>query len=275
MTLTQVLLIALITAGAYLARRILGDPQLERPIILGPIVGLIAGDFQTGLIVGGTLELVFIGAATFGGTAPPNVAIGSAIGTAVAISSGNGVEAALVLAVPAAVLGTFCELFAKTVCSFLVHRADDAADGARGPAIFRVIWLGNGIHFFSYFIPTFLALYFGSAAVQTFIDSLSDDVVNAMNSAAAILPAVGFGILLSVLYNKGLFPLFFGGFALAAFTDFTVIGVAIVATALVVAIMRFSRPAAPAPVAAAPVAAEPDAGAGAAPARPMPKTTLS
>lgn len=269
MSLGQALLIALIVGGVYLARRIAGDPQLERPIILGPIVGLIAGDFQTGLVVGGTLELVFIGAATFGGTAPPNVAIGAAVGTAVAISSGNGVEAALVLAVPAAVLGTFCELFAKTVCSFLVHRADRAAEDARGGTILAMIWIGNAIHFLAYAVPTFLALYLGASAVESFIGSLSDDVVNAMNSAAAILPAVGFGILLSVLFNKTLFPIFLAGFAVAAFTDFTVIGVAILATALVVVLLRW-RPAAPAPSASddpkpAPATTE----------RALPKTTLS
>ena len=238
MTLTQALLIALVVGGAYLARRIAGDPQLERPIILGPIVGLIAGDFQTGLIVGGILELVFIGAATFGGTAPPNVAIGSAVGTAFAIASGQGTEAALVLAVPAAVLGTFCELFAKTVCSFLVHKADAAAAEAKGGTILAVLWVGNAIHFLAYAVPTFLALYFGSDAVQVFIDSLSEEFMNAMNTAAAILPAVGFGILLSVLFNKALFPIFFAGFAIAAFTDFTVIGLAVLATALVVVVLR-------------------------------------
>lgn len=241
MTLTQSILIAVIVGLVYLARRIAGDPQLERPIILGPIVGLIAGDFQTGLIVGGTLELVFIGAATFGGTAPPNVAIGSAVGTALAIGSGNGTEAALVLAVPAAVLGTFCELFAKTVCSFLVHRADSAAAEGNGRAILVVIWLGNTIHFISYAIPTFLALYFGSNAVQRFVESLSDQVMDAMNTGAAILPAVGFGILLSVLFNKSLFPVFFVGFVVAAFTSFTVIGVAVLATAVVLVIFRRRR----------------------------------
>lgn len=241
MSLTQALLIALVVAGAYLARRILGDPQLERPIILGPIVGLIAGDMQTGLIVGGTLELVFIGAATFGGTAPPNVAIGSGVGIALAIASGHGVETALVLAVPAAVLGTFCELFAKTVCSFLVHRADAAAERADGRAITQIIWLGNLIHFLAYFVPTLLALRLGANAVSNFVEGLSPDVVNAMNTAAAILPAVGFGILLSVLYNKSLFPVFFAGFAVAVFTDFTVIGVAILATALVLVIFQNIR----------------------------------
>lgn len=269
MSLLQALLIAVIVGGAYLARRIGGDPQLERPIILGPIVGLIAGDVTTGIIVGGALELVFIGAAPIGGTAPPNVAIGSAVGVALAISSGSGTGAALVLAVPAAVLGTFCELFAKTVCSFLVHRADTAAEAANGPSIMVVVWIGNTIHFLAYALPTFLALYFGNNAVEGVVNSLNDNVMNGLNTAAAILPAVGFGILLSVLFNKSLFPLFFAGFAVAAFTSFTVIGVALLATAIVIVVYRRGRGTAPAET-----ATEPAPAPAATTERQLPKTTL-
>lgn len=233
MSFIYALIIAVIVGLAYLARRIGGDPQLERAIVLAPIVGLLLGDFQTGLVVGGTLELIFIGASSFGGTAPPNVAIGSAVGTALAISSGQGVQTALVIAVPAAVIGTFFELFAKGTCSFLVHRADRAARTANTRQIIVTIWIGNAIHFLSYAVPTFLALFFGSAAVKAVVNALSGDISNGLNVAGAILPAVGFGILLSVLYSKGLFPLFFVGFAVAAYTTFSVIGVAIIAVAAV------------------------------------------
>jgi mannose/fructose/N-acetylgalactosamine-specific phosphotransferase system component IIC len=245
----QALLIAVIVGLAYLARRIGGDPGLERPIILGPIVGLILGDMQTGIIVGGSLELVFLGASPIGGSVPPNVAIGAAIGTALAVGSGNGVQTALVTAVPAAIVGTFFELGAKTVCSFLVHRADRAAEEASGRSILAVVWVGNAVHFLAYAIPSFLVLRFGSSALQSLLSGLNEDVQAALNTAAALLPAVGFAILLSVLYNKALFPLFFAGFSLSAYTGISVIGIAILATALVVVIMRrpVSSPATPPP----------------------------
>ena len=245
----QALLIAVVVGLAYLARRIGGDPGLERPIVLGPIVGLILGDLHTGIVVGGSLELVFLGASPIGGSVPPNVAIGAAIGTALAVGSGSGVQTALVTAVPAAIVGTFFELFAKTVCSFLVHRADQAADRGSGRSIMAVVWTGNAVHFLAYAIPSFLVLQFGSSVIQSLLTGLNEHVQAALNTAAALLPAVGFAILLSVLYNKALFPLFFAGFSLSAFTGISVIGIAILATALVVVIMRRSAasPATPAP----------------------------
>lgn len=41
---------------------LLGTSYLQRPIILGPLVGLVLGDLQNGIIMGATLELAMIGA---------------------------------------------------------------------------------------------------------------------------------------------------------------------------------------------------------------------
>ena len=50
--------------------------SLYRPIVMGPIVGAIMGDLQTGLIVGGSYELMMIGAMPVGGAQPLNAVIG-------------------------------------------------------------------------------------------------------------------------------------------------------------------------------------------------------
>ena len=120
MEFTSVLIISLITGLAYLHRRFCGDCQLERPIVLGPVVGLILGDFSTGLFVGGSLELVFMGAQAIGGSVPSNVAIASALGTAGAIVSGTGLDGAMVIAIPVAVVASTFETFAKAASAVFV-----------------------------------------------------------------------------------------------------------------------------------------------------------
>ena len=65
------LILAFIAGFAYFSRRFMGDLYLERAIILGPLTGLIMGDLPTGLLIGGTLELIFMGAADIGGAVPP------------------------------------------------------------------------------------------------------------------------------------------------------------------------------------------------------------
>lgn len=54
----------------------IGTPYLNRPIILGPLVGLILGDLTTGIIIGGTLEVFFLGQMAIGSYIPPDAAVG-------------------------------------------------------------------------------------------------------------------------------------------------------------------------------------------------------
>lgn len=37
-----------------------GLTHIHRPVVLGPVVGLILGDLNTGILTGGTLELVWM-----------------------------------------------------------------------------------------------------------------------------------------------------------------------------------------------------------------------
>ena len=64
-----------------------GLTHFHRPVVLGPLVGLILGDMQTGILVGGTLELIWMGLAPLAGAQPPNVIIGTIVGTTFAITT--------------------------------------------------------------------------------------------------------------------------------------------------------------------------------------------
>ena len=68
--------------------------MIQRPIVMGPLVGLVLGDVNAGLAVGATLELAFMGNVTIGAALPPEITAGGILGTALAIVSGNGTEAA-------------------------------------------------------------------------------------------------------------------------------------------------------------------------------------
>lgn len=78
--------------------------MLDRPIIIGPLVGVILGDPVTGLMVGGSLELVWMGLVGIGTSTPPDVVVGSALATALAIKTGATYETTLALAIPISLL---------------------------------------------------------------------------------------------------------------------------------------------------------------------------
>jgi mannose/fructose/N-acetylgalactosamine-specific phosphotransferase system component IID len=222
------LILAFIAGFSYFSRRFMGDLYLERAIILGPVTGLIMGDLHTGLVIGGTLELIFMGAVDIGGSVPPNLPIGSTLGTAFAISAGLTTDEALLIAIPAALLGSFFELLAKTVSTVFVSGAERFADEGNASGVSAMVHLGNLAHFLAVAIPTFLALQLGSDAVDSLSSAIPDTVQSGIRTAGSVLPALGFGILLSMLAAPNLLPWFFLGFALAAYAQFGVLGTAFV-----------------------------------------------
>jgi PTS system mannose-specific IID component len=174
------------------------------------------------------MELIFMGAADIGGSVPPNLPIGTTLGTAFAISQGLSLEEALVIAVPAALLGSFFELLAKTVSTIFVTGAERYADRGNGAGVAAMVHLGNFAHFLAPFIPTFIGLTLGGQAVAALSAGLPDSLRAGFGVAGNILPALGFGILLSTLATPALLPWFFLGFVLAAYAKFGVLGTALV-----------------------------------------------
>ena len=81
--LVKTLLIALVSFIGFLECGV-GNSMIQRPIVMGPLVGLVLGDVNAGLAVGATLELAFMGNVTIGAALPPEITAGgsSCTGTA-------------------------------------------------------------------------------------------------------------------------------------------------------------------------------------------------
>mgnify|MGYP000364911661 CR=1 FL=1 len=101
--LVQAILVGLVGAFGCLDYQ-LGTLYAFRPIVLCPLVGLVLGDLQTGLAVGASLELLFMGSISIGAYVPPNETVGGVLACAFAIQLGQGTETAIALAMPIAVL---------------------------------------------------------------------------------------------------------------------------------------------------------------------------
>ncbi len=142
----QVILIILIAFLAYM-HCYMGSTMHNRPIIVATLVGLVLGDLQTGIIVGATLELVFMGAFPIGASNPPDFVSGTIISTAYIILSGSEVTAAVVLAVPIATLVLLFDNFMMTVVlTWASHIADKYAEQGdiRGVERVQIIFgIGN------------------------------------------------------------------------------------------------------------------------------------
>lgn len=118
--------------------------SLYQPIVTGAVIGAILGDLQTGLIVGGTYQLMTIGNMPVGGAQPPNAVIGGIMATVFAISSGLDTTAAVGLAVPFALIGQYMVTLLFTVMSPVMSVADKMAEKGDTKGIVRLNYLAMG-----------------------------------------------------------------------------------------------------------------------------------
>jgi len=91
-------LVAMLGNAEYL----FGTSLLSRPLVMGTLTGIVLGDVQTGVTLGATLELAFMGAFSIGASIPPEMISGTVLGTAFTITTGAGPETALTVGLPVA-----------------------------------------------------------------------------------------------------------------------------------------------------------------------------
>ncbi|WP_265591862.1 PTS mannose/fructose/sorbose/N-acetylgalactosamine transporter subunit IIC [Leptogranulimonas caecicola] len=234
--IVQAVLVGLIGALGCLDYQ-LGTLYMFRPIVMCPLVGLALGDLQTGLAVGASLELLFMGSISIGAYVPPNETIGGVLACAFAISLGEGTEAAIALAMPIAVLSLAIGNLLQPIWPFFVDKADSFAKKGNLKGIYAVHW-GIGLWgCFEYFLLCGGAFLLGVDAVQGILDWIPSFILDGFGVAANLLPAMGFAMLGRLVITKKLVPFYFLGFLLCSYMGVPVLGVAILA--IIIGIEKF------------------------------------
>lgn len=226
MSLIQALLVTLV---AIIATVDYNGPVLclYRPLPLGAMVGLVLGDLKQGVIIGATLELMWLGVTAVGGYTPPDTISGAIVGTALGIVSGYGVEAAIAIAVSVAVVTQQLDVIAKTLDIYFVKKADKDAEVGELNSIPRYHYSSLLIIVLFKIVPIFVALLLGGNYVKSLFDAIPPVIMTALNVAGSMLPAVGFAMLLSTMLKGRFWAYLFIGFALSAFLELPTIGLAI------------------------------------------------
>jgi mannose/fructose/N-acetylgalactosamine-specific phosphotransferase system component IIC len=215
--------------------------QLARPLVLGPIVGLLLGDVTMGLKIGAELELIWMGIVGIGAAVPPDVVVGTAIATSLAILTNSGTEVALALAVPVALGAQVIDIFVRTLNTGLMHRADRQADAGDFKGIERTHLSGMILFFLRGFVPTFLAIWLGAEWVKTLVTNLPEWLTTGLSTAGGMMAALGFAMLIQMIGAKKLMPYLFLGFALVVFLKVNLIAVAVIGTVFAFLHLQFAH----------------------------------
>lgn len=194
--------------------------SLAQPVWAGLIAGAVMGDVTKGLIIGGSLQLTVLGVGTFGGASKIDANSGTILATAFSISTGMNASAAVAaIGVPVASLMIETDVLGRFANTFFQHRIDRLIDEEKYSAIERNYLYGTISWMLSRGIPVFLALQFGGGLVSSAVKVLNTNLQwlsNGLETAGALLPAVGFAILLRYLPVKKHIAYLILGFTLTA-----------------------------------------------------------
>lgn len=219
----------------------IGSNMLNRPIIMGPLVGLVLGNPTQGIMIGASLELVFMGAISVGAYLPPDVIVGGVLGTAFAISLGKGVGAAIAIAMPIAMLSLAVGNLTSVIFPAIAHIGDRYAKEGKPGGITASMWGIGLIECIRRGVLCFLGYYIGSSGMNVLLNSVPQSVIDGLQVAANMLPAIGFAILLEMIINKSILPYFFLGFLLSAYLKVPVLGVALFGLIIVFIKMKSNK----------------------------------
>lgn len=225
----QALLIGLVTALCF-AGQLMGI-YTNRVIVLSFFMGLILGDLPTALMMGAIGELAFMGFGVgAGGTVPPNPMGPGIVGTIMAITlknSGMTVESALALSYPFAVLFQIVVTATYTAMSgtsATIKKAIEKEDYKK----FK--FLSNST-FLTFLVVGFFIGFLSAvsmSSLQAFVEAFPQWLVTGLTVAGGLLPAIGFAMIMTVMFKKDYAAYLLLGYVCIAYLELPVMGVAII-----------------------------------------------
>lgn len=214
---------------------ILSWQALNRPIVISSIVGAVLGDFKLGIIMGASLESIFMGISAIGGQIPADATTASIIAVAYTILTGSTTEAGVALSLPiGTAIAAFNALFTPVWASLVPHWEKTASIPKRFMIENIIVSVLMGL------IPSiiiFISVAFGVQGLNNFLSTLPEWVMKGLNASASMLIGVGFAILTSMIWEKEIGYFFIFGYVLAKYLELHILAIAMFG--IVVAITIF------------------------------------
>ncbi len=219
-TLTQAILLGLFCGIAKCCIPYTPGAFMFNTVIFNAVViGAVLGDMSQAMIIGASLQLIYLGVISAGGNQPTDPCLAAYVAIPVAMASGLDTNAAVALAVPVGLLGVQITNILYLAAGFFAQKGDGCVEkgNAGGMVRWSIITVGI-IRMLCFGILITVALYFGSGALQGVLDDIPGFVTNGLSAMGACLPAVGFAIIANLISKPKYIPFFFAGFFLIQYT---------------------------------------------------------
>nr|WP_314263617.1 PTS mannose/fructose/sorbose transporter subunit IIC [uncultured Moellerella sp.] len=240
LTVVQIVLVFIVACVAGMGS-ILDEFQFHRPLIACTLIGIVLGDMKTGIIIGGTLEMIALGWMNIGAAVAPDAALASIISTILVIAGGQSIGAGIALAIPLAAAGQVLTIIVRTITVAFQHAADRAADKGNLSALSVIHVSALVLQAMRVAIPALIvAISVGTTEVQDLLNSIPDVVTNGLNIAGGMIVVVGYAMVINMMRAGYLMPFFYLGFVTAAFTNFNLVALGVIGVVMAILYIQLS-----------------------------------
>ena len=231
--------IILIVIVAFLAgmEGVLDQWQFHQPLVACTLIGLVSGQLEAGIILGGTLQMMALGWANVGAAMAPDASLAAVASTIILILGGQGTKGigpAIALAVPLAVAGLALTMVVRTATVFIAHIMDSRAEAADIAGVERWHFIGMALQGLCVAIPALLLLLIPAHLVQSGLEAMPEWLKSGMTIGGGMVVAVGYAMVINMMSSREVWPFFFLGFALAALKELTLISLGVIGLCLAV-----------------------------------------
>lgn len=201
---------------------------MKSPLLVGTVLGALTGNLETGVITGGSIEMVYLGMVAAGGNIPSDRVFAALIAVPIAIQTGCTPEVAVSIAVPLGVLGVLVNNVRRTGNAVFVHWADKFADKGDAKGVWRCATIYPLIFGFILRFPLmFVINFFGADLVTSLLNICPQWILTAFNVMGGLLPALGFATVVFMIGKMKFLPLFIIGFFLVQYLQIPTMAAAI------------------------------------------------
>ena len=236
----------LVIIVAFLAgmEGILDEFQFHQPLVACTLIGLVTGQLEAGIILGGTLQMMALGWANIGAAVAPDAALASVASAIILVLGGQGVKGvgtAIAVAIPLAVAGLFLTMICRTLAVPMVHFMDAAAEKGNFKAV--ELWQIAAICMqgLRIAIPAACLLVIPSNAVSGFLNSMPAWLTEGMAIGGGMVVAVGYAMVINMMATKEVWPFFAIGFCIAAISDLTLIALGVIGVSFALIYLTLSE----------------------------------
>lgn len=243
MSIISIILVVLV---AFLAgmEGILDEFQFHQPLVACTLIGLVTGNLEAGIVLGGTLQMIALGWANIGAAVAPDAALASVASAIILVLGGQGVKgvpSAIAIAVPLAVAGLFLTMIVRTIAVPIVHLMDAAAEegNIRKVEMWHIIAVClQGVRIA---VPAAALLFIPAQTVQSFLESMPAWLTDGMAIGGGMVVAVGYALVINMMATKEVWPFFVIGFVVTAISQLTLIALGALGVALALIYLNLSK----------------------------------